>query len=191
MQEEIDEIRRVCKCNFQIDCRPKGEAGEGLTTDGPGGRPLIKLPEDKVTENTLKHELIHALKRCRNFDERVFPTPPGAVGKNAEIIFKFRRRLLNEYLAYRLTEEDEDFELRPGHFPEPDEDDDAVVRAYLNAIRDTSGENKALVEAGLGLTERELRADNEAYQRLKRSLVAQLKPFKNELGPCLELILDL
>lgn len=190
-QDEIAEVRRACECDFNVECRPRREVGEGKTTKGADGKPLIQLPVDgKVTENTLKHEMIHALKRCRNFDQRVFPTPPGAVGTNAEVIFLFRRRLLNEYLAYRLTEEDEDFELRPEFFPEADDDDDAVVRAYLNAIRDLDAGDKALVEAGLGVSDKTLRADNDAYQRLKRSLVAQLEPFKTELGDCLDVILD-
>jgi len=200
--KELAEIRTVCDCSFSIECDPAfngGPGATGFTVKDAAGNVLITLPggSETVRKETLRHELVHAVDKCSNFCDSSWPTPPGLAGTPGELIFMYRRLILCEFLAYRLTD---DFVIKnlPGdRFPDADDDDRAIDSAYRSVGSQLTGltqQQTQLLNQALhagGIHPDQVRADNPNYGKLKTDLIAELNRFRNSRNACLEKIIDI
>ncbi|MCF6148219.1 MAG: hypothetical protein E3K37_06135 [Candidatus Kuenenia sp.] len=201
LANQIQEIKRICECDFTIECEEDfpGGGAVGLTIIGPDGRPLIKLPggEQEVSADTLKHELIHAVDMCVGFSESHFPTPADLVGKRAEYIFIIKRRLLSEFIAYKCVGVYEEVPIDTDRFPDPDDNDRAILSAYTSLASsvvstlpvDVRNELMTTLEAA-DLSPQQIRSSSDIYQNLKRDLIEEAERFKEQMQECIERILS-
>ncbi len=198
-EEELQEIRDVCGCDFRVECDPEEESGRNaVTIQDAQGNVLVKYAagEEEIPEQVAEHELVHAVDFCRDASADASPPGPGTDPSLSELLLEI---LLMEFVAFDATGPIEGAERESPAFPEPDADDAALRSAFdsLNEVlRDRLGDEQLqdafelLDEMGLG--PEEIRADNPVYQSLKKVLEERRDRVRQTIGEeCLEAIFDL
>ncbi len=118
--EVLDQVRESCDCDFTIACAELVDGNLGVTFLDAEGDILIQLHED-AEEDTLRHELVHAVDFCQGFSERATrqriigtylqTRHPGVLGAVEFETFRdlsgYLQAILAEVVAYRKFETEE------------------------------------------------------------------------------------
>lgn len=207
--DQISQIKEQCDCEFKIECDESLNTGEeegilATTYRNEHDSIIIKLASE-VEEETLKHEIIHALTYCQNYTDTARTVLIDIIRRHPEIaetpdpdcisaFIRYIEIIMSELIAYREFRELDDEGIDRDRFPDPDQDDLAILdgfdvaRRFLESLPEEV-RNAVREKIGMAnLAPGDVSADDPDYVHFKEKLQEIADRFAEQNRECRELI---